>query len=140
VAAREDRDPKQLHPDALALMVDYPWPGNVRELQNICERASVLSRGQVIKPDTIRPWLVPPPEMAVNAAAQQGQEKVSDTFSSNARGVVPLEDIERQQILSALDRFGGNRTRTAEALGIGVRTLGLKLKKWKEANLVAASV
>lgn len=51
-----------------------------------------------------------------------------------------LEDMEREQILRALEHFGGNRQRSAEALGIGVRTLGLKLKKWKEMNLVAATV
>jgi len=142
VAAREEREPKRLHPEAMDLMAEYPWPGNVRELQNICERASVLSRGQVIKPDTIRPWLVPPPTAPAPAPEAGGMDMVGASMGAptGPRGVVPLEDVERQQILSALDRFGGNRTKTAQALGIGVRTLGLKLKKWKEANLVAASV
>ena len=54
--------------------------------------------------------------------------------------IQPLEEVERDRILHALDRFNGNRTRTAQALGIGVRTLGLKLKKWKELNLVAQTV
>ena len=54
--------------------------------------------------------------------------------------VQPLEEVERQQILQALEHFGGNRQRTAQALGIGVRTLGLKLKRWKEQNLVGESV
>ncbi len=57
-----------------------------------------------------------------------------------AYDVRPLEDAERQHVLAALEHFDGNRTRTAEALGIGLRTLGLKLKKWKEQNLVAAGV
>jgi len=48
--------------------------------------------------------------------------------------------VEREQILRTLQEYAGNRRRTAEALGIGVRTLGLKLKKWKELNLVAQSV
>ncbi|MGB0768695.1 MAG: helix-turn-helix domain-containing protein [Phycisphaeraceae bacterium] len=48
--------------------------------------------------------------------------------------------MEREEVIRALGRFSGNRTRTAQALGIGVRTLGLKLKKWKEQNLVAQSV
>lgn len=51
-----------------------------------------------------------------------------------------LEETERMKILQTLDRFGGNRRRTAEALGIGLRTLGLKLKKWKELKLVDAAV
>ncbi len=51
-----------------------------------------------------------------------------------------LDDIERQAIVETLLRFNGHRQKTAKALGIGVRTLGLKLKKWKEDNLVAASL
>ncbi len=54
--------------------------------------------------------------------------------------VRPLEEVEREQIIHTLGRFNGNRTHAAKALGIGVRTLGLKLKKWKEQNLIAATV
>jgi DNA-binding NtrC family response regulator len=60
--------------------------------------------------------------------------------SSNADGVnvarnlagKPLADIEKQVILSTLEQFKGHRVRTATALGIGVRTLGMKLKRWRE--------
>jgi len=48
-----------------------------------------------------------------------------------------LEDIEREVILATLDRNSGHRQRTASALGIGVRTLGLKLRKWKDLELIA---
>lgn len=54
--------------------------------------------------------------------------------------VRPLEEIEREKILAALEHFDGNRTRAASALGIGLRTLGVKLKKWKEEKLVPAGV
>ena len=124
VALREGREAKVFDAAAGEVMKAYAWPGNVRELQNICERASVLSRGQVITADLIRPWLptnVPLPESADDPCL---------------RSVQKLEDFERTQIVRALDHFAGNRQRTAEALGIGVRTLGLKLKKWKELNLV----
>jgi DNA-binding NtrC family response regulator len=47
-----------------------------------------------------------------------------------------LDEIERDAIVWTLTRFNGHRQRTAQALGIGVRTLGLKLKKWKELQLV----
>ncbi len=46
--------------------------------------------------------------------------------------VKPLADIEKQVILSTLEQFKGHRIRTATALGIGVRTLGMKLKRWRE--------
>jgi len=52
----------------------------------------------------------------------------------------PLEEIEREAIVLTLQRFHGHRQRTASALGIGVRTLGLKLKKWKELRLVEDSL
>jgi DNA-binding NtrC family response regulator len=51
-----------------------------------------------------------------------------------------LEDIERDAIVRTLNKFNGHRQRTAQALGIGVRTLGLKLKKWKELQLVEATL
>ncbi|MEM1329308.1 MAG: sigma-54 dependent transcriptional regulator [Planctomycetota bacterium] len=55
-------------------------------------------------------------------------------------GVRTLEDIERDAIVMTLRRFNGHRQKTARTLGIGVRTLGLKLKKWKELELVEASL
>jgi transcriptional regulator with AAA-type ATPase domain len=48
----------------------------------------------------------------------------------------PLCEIERETIVETLQHFHGHRQKTAKALGIGVRTLGLKLKKWKEEELV----
>lgn len=51
-----------------------------------------------------------------------------------------LEEIERETIIQTLGRFQGHRQKTARALGIGVRTLGLKLKKWKELELVSQSL
>jgi DNA-binding NtrC family response regulator len=49
---------------------------------------------------------------------------------------VTLETIERQVVVATLERFGGHRDRSAKALGIGVRTLGMKLRQWKDAGLV----
>lgn len=51
-----------------------------------------------------------------------------------------LEDIEREAIVRTLTKFNGHRQRTAQELGIGVRTLGLKLKKWKQQQLVDAGL
>jgi DNA-binding NtrC family response regulator len=51
-------------------------------------------------------------------------------------GTVTLETVERRTIVATLQRFGGHRDRTARALGIGVRTLGMKLRAWKTAGLV----
>jgi DNA-binding NtrC family response regulator len=117
-------------------MRSYGWPGNVRELQNICERASVLTRGSTIHQDILAPWL-----------AVSGPRAVSVSMANaHAAPITPqvcvktLDELEREQILHTLGVNNGNRLRTAQSLGIGVRTLGLKLKKWKELNLVAQTV
>ncbi|MHC4427994.1 MAG: helix-turn-helix domain-containing protein, partial [Planctomycetota bacterium] len=55
-------------------------------------------------------------------------------------GTLTLEDVEREAIIATLQHHHGHRQKSAAALGIGVRTLGLKLKKWKEQQLVSASL
>ena len=55
-------------------------------------------------------------------------------------GDLTLDEIERRSIVATLERFRGHRQKSAKALGIGVRTLGLKLKKWKEESLVPAEL
>ena len=51
-----------------------------------------------------------------------------------------LADLERDAIVATIQHYDGHRQRSAKALGIGVRTLGLKLKKWKELRLVSPSL
>jgi DNA-binding NtrC family response regulator len=123
-AGRDGRQAGRFSGDAMKVLQQYDWPGNVRELENICERAGVLAGGPEIPADLIRPWL-----SAIELPVES-PEVVTRT----------LEEIERDTILRTLDRFNGHRQRTAEALGIGVRTLGLKLRRWKEKQLVEATV
>lgn len=69
---------------------------------------------------------------AATAGAFAGHDgNVVATVARNLAGK-PLADIEKQVILSTLEQFKGHRVRTATALGIGVRTLGMKLKRWRE--------
>jgi len=117
-AKKESEAMRHIESDALRLLQKYPWPGNVRELQNIMERANVLEReAGVVRAATLEPWL-----------------RISESDSVNVDGLAgkPLADIEKQVILSTLQQFRGHRIKTASALGIGVRTLGMKIKKWRE--------
>lgn len=116
--SKRDRSPfRHIESEAVRLFQRYDWPGNVRELQNILERACVLEMEPgVIRTDTIQPWLR-------NGAAPAD----AGTLAGQ-----PLATIEKQVILSTLEKFKGHRVKTASALGIGVRTLGMKLKKWRE--------
>lgn len=169
VCQREGRERMELEPDALELMALYGWPGNVRELQNICERAVVLGRAagrRSLPAELIEPWLETRSASAGDPTDRgEPMEPARDTLAelpvvhtrpillpapasrdhgpaqpSRIEEVRPLADIERDVIVQTLRRFNGHRQKTAAALGIGVRTLGLKLKKWKEEKLVEATL
>ena len=117
-AARLRQDSCTLRDDALDLLLHYNWPGNVRELENIVTRASVLNAGAAVTADELRPWLI---------AGQTASDKPAPTTAPVG---LSLQDMERQLIEATLERFDGHRAKTAEALGIGLRTLSGKLKEY----------
>ncbi|HTN91810.1 MAG TPA: sigma-54 dependent transcriptional regulator, partial [Sorangium sp.] len=118
-AARMKRPAARLSPGAADRLVRYPWPGNVRELENAMERAVALAEGRRIEaedlPEEVRSALPAPAAPAVEA--------------DEAR-VRTLGDVEQEYILAVLARNGGNQTRAAAELGIGVSTLYRKLKEY----------
>jgi len=101
-------------PDAMELLRHYAWPGNVRELQNAIEHALVLSEGPTLDVQCL-PREIQLPELAAAASPNAAQT---------------LVDIERQAVLDALQRAGGNKKRAAEILGIHRPTLYAKLKRF----------
>ena len=110
IAGELGRPNLELSADARALIEAADWPGNVRELANALERAAILTDGP----------LVTAAHLAVRPApAVRG--------GSEARS---LAEIERDAIVSALERSGGHRRRAADELGIGLRTLYDKLKRY----------
>jgi DNA-binding NtrC family response regulator len=129
--------------DALALLSAYPWPGNIRELQHAVERAVILSREPVLQPHAFEGQqlgLVHPlarQAAARNAAlAGNGTVGIIGAHGANASPIPPdavvltslnIDEAERALILRALEVTKNNRTRTAELLGISVRTLRNKL-------------
>ncbi|MEM8836268.1 MAG: sigma-54 dependent transcriptional regulator [Planctomycetota bacterium] len=140
--AREGRETLPLTEEAVGALAAYPWPGNVRELQNLCERAVVLCRGDAIDDALLRPWLASPGAVRATPLVRSPEVSVARVrpASMSTESVKPLADIEREVIVETLHRFNGHRQKTAQALGIGVRTLGLKLKKWKQERIVPESL
>ena len=126
-SVREGGRALSVQPAALRLMGEYPWPGNVRELENICRRAVTLCSGDVMTVDLIEPWL---------ASSCESLEGVGPLREGRM-----LQDMERHLVERMLSRFNGHRAKSAKALGMGVRTLSMKLKQWREeaaAQAVAA--
>jgi len=166
ICQRDGRRLIRMSDDAVGLMSSYGWPGNVRELQNICERAVVLSdpKCSEIGRATLEPWLMEsrpmpkamplrPQNTGVSNGIVQDASTPATAFSQSVPmasyaepkmdlrpGDRTLSEIEREEIVATLQRFNGHRQKTAKALGIGVRTLGLKLKKWKEDSLVSPNL
>ncbi len=87
-------------------LVRYPWPGNIRELQNVIERAIILSKGGKLAPPRLE------------------EEGTEDLLEGS------LKELERKAIEKALEKFGGNRKRAAEYLGISLRALQYKIKNY----------
>jgi len=89
----------------------YDFPGNIRELRNVIERSIILSEGGFLG-DNLLP-----------------HEFFLESNKENANSL-KLEDIEKQHIISVLEKTSNNKTKAAEALGIGLTTLYRKLQTY----------
>jgi two-component system, NtrC family, response regulator HydG len=90
-----------------------PWPGNVRELENVLERALILAgEGEVL------------PAHLSSPAAPRGRSRAADVLVEG----FDLDDFERELLLAALERAGGNKTAAARLLGITRRRLYSRLE------------
>jgi len=113
LAARHRLPVPDVAPAALAALESHRWPGNVRELRNALERALVVRGGATIRAEDLA--------LAPTGGPVPGSE-----------GTVPLdrEVREREAILEALRRAGGNREEAAGLLGVSVRTLYYRLRRF----------
>ena len=105
-----------------AAALEYVWPGNIRELRNFCERICILCTHEYANAEDIRRALPVEQEPVISLHAPT---PAASTASFN-----PLLESERQAIQQALAANGGNRSRTAAALGIDKSTLWRKMKRF----------
>jgi two-component system response regulator FlrC len=100
--------------DAMERLVAHRWPGNVRELENVVQRAVILCAGSEVEGADV---------VLEDAAALEAVDT----------GGRSIAELERDVILTTLARLNGNRTHTAKALGITVRTVRNRLRKYRTA-------
>lgn len=119
---------KGFEDEALKLLETHVWPGNVRELENVIERAVITTQGDLILASSIH----------LERRETNGliEEKLAAQFERNWIPGKTLDDIERKVILEALQYHNGNRTHTARALGISIRTLRNKIADYKRAGIL----
>lgn len=128
--------------EAVTWLREYDWPGNVRELQNIMERAVLLSGGAPVSPAHFllegEDWPLFTEDESAQSESSDGAEALTSSASEEAplfsQGVIPLHEMERIMITKGLEQTGGNRTQTADLLGISVRTLRNKLNEYRDAG------
>jgi transcriptional regulator with PAS, ATPase and Fis domain len=112
---------KGFTPEALDYLVSYSFPGNVRELSNIVERAVTFANDNYIKVSDLPGRLLKDKRAGFENCDNRGF-KIDES-----RGILPLEEVEKEYIHYVLKRVEGNKRKAASLLKIGRRTLYRRL-------------
>ncbi|RJP80445.1 MAG: sigma-54-dependent Fis family transcriptional regulator [Candidatus Zixiibacteriota bacterium] len=113
LAEEKRRAFRYLSAEARALLTAYPWPGNVRELHNALERVALLYDEESVRPEHLAFLAVPGAALPADAAAPLAP----DNFTLPEEGL-DLDALNEAILRRALEKFGGNKTRAAEYLGL----------------------
>jgi len=105
-----DQQAKRISREAMQSLADYPWPGNVRELANTIERLQILTPGDTISFEDLPPNIQCP--------------------SGSPVGPVSLAEMERLHLIRVLDHTKGKKMQAARLLGIDLKTLNSKIKRY----------
>jgi two-component system response regulator AtoC len=120
---------RRLAPGALERLKQYHWPGNVRELRNVMQRAAIMTDGPVIEQVQLPDEGVPGP--SAGAGGAEGPALRVRVGSS-------IAEVEKQLIFATLEHCGGVKERTAEVLGISLKTLYNRLREYGQAGEAVA--
>lgn len=101
-----------LDADAMDLVFSYNWPGNVRQLENVVERSVVLCKHELIRPEEL-------PTELTNA----------DKAATRIKERSNLDNVEKEHVRSVLEKFGWNKYKAAQVMGISRSTLYSKMRK-----------
>ena len=115
LAAENNKNILRISTPAIEMLTRYHWPGNVRELENCIERAVLLCDGDVIRSEHL-----PPSLQMVNKSQPVAARSMVET----------IENLEKELIVDALKKTGGQQRRAAIELGITERMLGYKIKRY----------
>ena len=110
-----------ISPEAMEELKNYDWPGNVRELRNVIERAMIIAKERLIRPDDL-------PERVRRAGTGEPSlaSSIPAPHAGNLRRI--LAETERRTILEALRSAGGNKSKAAKILGIHRTSLYEKMR------------
>ncbi len=109
-AEKYNKENCRISPEAAGKLMAYPWYGNIRELEHTIEKAVIISEGNVLKADSFT------------------FQKKDD---ATGKAIATLEEMEKEMIRKAIDKFQGNLSSVAGELGISRQTLYNKMKKYE---------
>ncbi|SFI40273.1 sigma-54-dependent transcriptional regulator [Planctomicrobium piriforme] len=116
-----------LSPETIEVLRAHEWSGNVRELANAIEHAVILSDGKTIQPEDL------PTSVSRRPAAGNKPFEIS-----NFSFPMTLREIEMEVILQTMDKFRGDKPKTADELGIALKTLYNKLNQHQSLDQAKA--
>lgn len=127
------RNIKEVSSEVINLLLDYSWPGNIRELENVMERAVINMK---VQEDILKQIHLPE---FISFKRQQRKDdkiflvdKVPSTIENTTEGLNSIKrETEKNIIINTLNIFNGNCPKTAQYLGISLRTLYYKMKKYQ---------
>ncbi len=129
ISAKTGKHISEISPEALEKIRAYKWPGNIRELYNAIERAIILSDSSENVLSIEKLAFMDTPMVQAGAASEVAGD-AAGTGEPGGSGLKRLEDIEREAIARTLKETKGHRKKAADILGISLRTLQYKLKKY----------
>ena len=112
-----NRSVRGISSEALKMLMDYAWPGNVRQLDAVIEKAVLVAAASALLPPT---WISP---------NRKQMPPVAPSILNSPRTVFPLEEIERQVILKAMEKSEGCIAEAARLLHTTYRTVEYRVKK-----------
>lgn len=128
MAQEERKDFEGFDEAAADFLLHHDWPGNIRQLQNTLRRAVVMHNGPRLTRDMLQQ------AAGKTQARQNTPTTLRQDMPSNASGIRPLREIEREIVERALVLCEGNITEAAKRLGLNASTLHRKMNKWRGAG------
>ncbi len=115
---------QKVSPDAMQALIDHPWPGNVRELKNTIARAVILSKSTAIRLEDL-------PQKLPAASSPAVEDADATLLPRIPEQGITLRQMECELIRRTLQKFGGNKSMSAQSLGISRKTLYEKIERYE---------
>lgn len=120
-AAKNKKEIRGFSPQSVKMLNSYDWPGNVRELENAVERAVVMSKNEIIEPESL--------PLNINLSLRKSRK---DGFRIPSG--MTMKEIEKKVILETLQTTNGSKSKAAKILGISTRKIEYKIKEWSRGG------